>query len=223
MPRTEKQVMVVGLGQFGMALTRVLSERGVEVLAVDMDEKRVRVASQYATDALCFDATDEEALGRTAPGRRDVCVCAIGDEATEASIVCTALLKQMGAKLLVARVNSDLHERILRLVGADLVINPERAFGERFANQIMHEGVLGELPLGADLVITELELPKAFAGRNLLDLSLPRRFNVTVVAVRRSEDPEVAVQPNPKEPFEAGDVLVVVSPPDAVATMLEKI
>lgn len=219
----EKQVMVVGLGQFGMALTRVLSERGVEVLAVDEDDKRVRVASQYATEALCFDATDEEALGATAPGRRDVCVCAIGDEATEASIVCTALLKQMGAKLLVARVNSDLHERILRLVGADVVVNPERAFGERFANQIMHEGVLGELPLGSDLVITELELPKAFAGRNLIELSLPRRFKVTVVAVRRTDEPEAAVQPDPKAPLSVGDVLVVVSPNDAVAKMLEKV
>lgn len=219
----EKQVMVVGLGQFGMALTRVLSERGVEILAVDRDAQRVRVASQYAAEALCFDATDEEALGRTAPGRRDVCVCAIGDEATEASIVCTALLKQMGAKLLVARVNSDLHERILRLVGADLVVNPERAFGERFANQIMHEGVLGELPLGSDLVITELRLPKAFVGRSLIELELPRRFKVTVVAVRRRDESDSAVQPDPREPMKAGDVLVVVSSADAVPNMLRKL
>lgn len=215
--------MVVGLGQFGMALTRVLSERGVEVLAVDRDQQRVRVASQYATEALCFDATEEEALGRTAPGRRDVCVCAIGDEATEASIVCTALLKQMGAKLLVARVNSDLHERILRLVGADMVVNPERAFGERFSNQLMHEGILGELPLGRDLVITELRLPKAFAGRNLIEMALPRRFNLTVVAVRRADEPESATQPDPTVPLHAGDVLVVVGPPDAVTTMLDKV
>jgi trk/ktr system potassium uptake protein len=218
-----KQVMVVGLGQFGMGLTRVLSDRGVEVLAVDRDPKRVRVASASVTEALCFDATDEEALARTAPDRRDVCVCAIGDEATEASIVCTALLKQMGAKLLVARVNSDLHERILRLVGADIVVNPERAFGERFANLIMYEGVMGELPLGGDLVVTELHLPKAFVGRNLVELQLPRRFRVTVVALRRSEDPTSAVQPDPRQQLAAGDVLVVVAPADAVSEMLERL
>src|SRR5690606_15392847 len=97
-------------------------------------------------------------------------VCAIGDEASEGSIICVALLKQMGVKRLIGRASNDLHARILRLVGADMVVNPERDFGERFANLLMHDRVLGELPLGADLVLTELEVPKAFIGRNLIEL-----------------------------------------------------
>jgi trk system potassium uptake protein len=216
------QIMVIGLGQFGMSLTRALSARGVEVLAIDRDEARVRTASEHAAEALCFDATDEPALARTAPGRRDVCVCAIGDEATEASIICTALLKQMGAQRLVARTNNALHERILRLVGADAVIDPEREFGERFANQLMHEGLMGELPLGGDLVITEMRVPGAFVGRTLIDLALPRRFNVTVVAVRRPDEPAVLL-PDPKQPFSDADILVVVAQPDAVSQMLDRL
>ncbi|MEZ4438454.1 MAG: TrkA family potassium uptake protein [Polyangiaceae bacterium] len=219
----KRQVMVVGLGQFGMALTRVLTERGVEVLAIDVDEARVRVASSYAADVLCFDATDEDALAQAAPERRDVCVCAIGDEAREASIVCTALLKQMGAKLLVARVSSDLHERILRLVGADVVVNPERAFGEGFANNLIYERVKGELNLGGDLLITELEVPPSFVGRTLLELQLPRRYQLSVVALRRAADPGTALQPDPKHPFASGDIIVVVGPPEAAARMLERI
>jgi trk system potassium uptake protein TrkA len=123
----------------------------------------------------------------------------------------------------VARVNSDLHERILRLVGADLIVNPERAFGERFANLIMYEGVMGELPLGSDLIITELKLPKSFVGRTLMELELPRRYRVTVVAVRRPDEPGSAMQPDPRAPLAGGDVLVVVSPPDAVSAMLERV
>jgi trk system potassium uptake protein len=146
-------------------------------------------------------------------------VCAIGDEATEASIICTALLKQMGARRLVARTNNALHERILRLVGADAVVDPEREFGERYANLLMHEGVMGELPLGGDLVITELRVPEAFVGRSLIELALPRNFNVTVVAVRRPDAPSVLL-PDPKEAFSRDDILVVVSQPDAVSKML---
>lgn len=215
------QIMVIGLGQFGMSLTRTLSARGVEVLAIDRDEQRVRAASEHAAEALCFDATDEPALARTAPSRRDVCVCAIGDDATEASIICTALLKQMGAKRLVGRTNNPLHERILRLVGADEVVDPEREFGQRYANLLMHEGLMGELPLGGDLVISEMRAPKAFVGRSLIDLALPRRFNVTVVAVRRPDEP-AALLPDPKQPFSEDDILVVVSHPDAIAKMLER-
>lgn len=218
----KKQVMVLGLGHFGTAVARALSERGTEVIAVDRDPVRVRNISQSVAEALCFDATDEELLSRTAPGRRDACVCAIGDEATEASIICVALLKQMGAKRLIGRASSDLHARILRLVGADMVVNPERDFGERFANLLMHDRVLGELPLGGDLVLTELEVPKAFVGRTLIDLELPKRYGVTIVALRGAGDPKVRV-PDPRAGFETGDVLLAVAPKDVVNQMLERV
>lgn len=214
--------MIVGLGQFGMGLARSLSERGVEVLAVDRDDKRVREAAQFITEALCFDAKDEEALARTAPSRRDACVCAIGDEATEAAIICTALLKQLGARRLVARASSELLTRILHLVGADSVVNPERDFGQRFATILLHEGVLGELALGQDLVVTELLLPEALAGRSLIELELPKRHGITVVAVRAAGSAGITA-PDPRVPLDAGDALVVVSKRDAVTAMLGRL
>lgn len=218
----KKQVMIIGLGHFGVSVARALTARGSEVLAVDRDPQRVRNVSQSVAQALCFDATDEELLSRTAPGKRDACLCAIGDDALEASIMCTALLKQMGAKHLIARANNDLHLRILKLVGADMVVNPEREFGERFASLLIHDRVLGELPLGTDLILTELHVPKAFLGRNLIELELPRRFGVTVVAVRLSGAKDVSV-PNPKAPFNEGDVLITVAGKDTVTEMLDRV
>jgi trk system potassium uptake protein len=215
------QAIVVGLGQFGMSVARTLAERGVEVLAVDIQEDRVRVAASFVAEAACFDATDTDALARTSPDRREVCVCAIGDEAKEASIICTALLRQMGAKRIIARSNDDIHARILKLVGAHQVVNPEQQFGERFASQILHESILGELPLGEDLLITEFQPPAAFVGHTLADLQLPRRFGVTAVAIRRARR-SVVVLPNPHEPLEADDVLVVVAKEGAVATLMER-
>jgi trk system potassium uptake protein TrkA len=204
-----------------MSVARTLAERGVEVLAVDIQEDRVRVAASFVAEAACFDATDTEALARTSPDRREVCVCAIGDEAKEASIICTALLRQMGAKRIIARSNDDIHARILKLVGAHQVVNPEQEFGERFASQILHESILGELPLGEDLLITEFQPPAAFVGHTLADLQLPRRFGVTAVAIRRARR-SVVILPNPHEPLEADDVLVVVAKEGAVATLMER-
>lgn len=217
-----KQVIVIGLGQFGMALSRTLSERGVEVLAVDVNEERVRLASAFVVEAACFDATDEQALMRAAPERREVCVNAIGDDAKDASIICTALLRQMGAPYIVGRASDDLHARILRLVGAHHVVNPEREFGERFASRIVHQGIIGEMPLGEDLVITELTAPSLFVGRSLDKLELPRRFGLQVVAIRRGGSGNVLI-PEPKETLVAEDVLVVVSKQGAVGRLLERI
>lgn len=217
-----RQAVIIGLGHFGMSLSRALSDRGVEVLAVDVREERVRVASSFVTHAVCFDATDTEALAGTAPERRDVCVCAIGDEAREASIICTALLRQMGARRVIARANDDLHARILSLVGAHQIVNPERDFGERFASQIMHEGVIGELPLGKGLLVTELQPPRSFLGRTLADLQLPRRHGVTVVAIRRAGAAAV-LMPEPHTSIEPDDVLVVVAREGAVSELMDRV
>jgi len=218
----KKQAMVIGLGQFGMALARSLSARQVEVLAVDARAERVRVASGFAVSSVQFDATDEAALLRAAPDRRDVCICSIGDEAREASIICTALLRQLGAPYIVARATDPLHERILRLVGAHDVVNPESAYGERLATRLLYAGVLDEVPLGPDLVITEMRPPPAMVGRTLQELELPRRHGLTVVAIRRPTEDAVA-RPGPNERLQSDDILVVVSAPGAVARLLDRV
>lgn len=211
--------MVIGLGQFGMALARSLAEREVEVLAMDARKEPVEVASTFAASAVQLDATEEDALRRTSPDRRDLCVCAIGDENREGSIMCTALLRQLGARHILARATDAMHERILRLVGAHDVVNPERAFGERLATKLLYTAVLDEVPIGGDLVLTELRPPAAFVGRTLSDLALPRRYEINVVAVRREGDKGVSA-PSPTTPLQETDILIVVSPPQGVAKLL---
>lgn len=216
------QALVIGLGQFGMSLAQSLASHNVEVIAVDRRERRVKIASEFVAEALAFDAMDDDALQRLAPSRRDLCVCAVGDEAREASILITALLRQMGGPRVLARATDPLHARILRLVGAHEVVNPEQAFGARLAFRLAHRGVVNVLPLGADLVITELELPATMVGKTLKELELPRRHGITVVAIRRLENGEGSAHlPNPSEPLEVGDVLVTVSRPGAAETFLE--
>lgn len=216
-----KQAIVVGLGQFGMALAKSLTDKGVEVLAVDVKEANVEAAAAFTAEAVALDATDEAALARLSPDRRDLCVSAIGDEAREASIICTALFRQMGAKRVVSRATDPLHERILRLVGAHDVVNPEQDFGERFATRLLYAGIIDEIPLGADLSLTEMKAPPSFAGRSLVELELPARHGVTVIAIRRGDTREVSL-PRASERLREGDILVVVARPTAVTDLLEK-
>ena len=213
---------MVGLGQFGMALAEALSSKDFEIIAVDRRPERVRLASTFAAEALCFDPTDEEALAAAAPAQRDLCVCAIGDESRESSIICTALLRQMGVRRVVARANDPLHERILRLVGAHEVVNPEREFGQRFASRLAYQDLAGEMPLGQDLVISEVHVPPVMQGRSLVDLRLPSRFGVTVVAIRRGAGGDVVV-PVATEPLASGDILLLVGRRGAVPRMLERL
>jgi len=208
-----QQALIVGLGQFGMALARALVGKDEEVLAVDVREDRVQIAATFATEALTMDAMDEAELARLHPEARDLCVCAIGDESRGASIIVTAMLRQMGAKRLVARASDEIHERILHLVGAHEVLNPERILGERLVDRLSVRGVLDEVPLGDDLRITELAAPPALRGRSLVELRLPHTAQLTVLAIRRTRGEEARVLlPSASMRIEAGDVLVVVGP-----------
>jgi len=216
----KKQALVIGLGQFGMSLVRSLTALGVDVFAVDRNPNLTRFAADVAAEAATFDGADEEALARTAPARRDVCICAIGDESRESAIICTAMLRQMGAPRVIARAADPVLERILKLVGAHEVVNPEDAFGQRLAAHLAHEGVMGEYPLSAGIIITELRVPDAFVGRTLIELGLPRKHGITVVALQRGA--ETVPTPDPRDPLRRDDLLVVVSKTGAVAKLLDR-
>ena len=215
----KKQILVIGLGQFGMGLIKALSKKNVEVIALDIDQKKVQQASPYTDQAFCCDATDQDTLAQFNPSARDVCICATGDQSKEAAIICTAILKQMGARRVIARANDDLHARILSLVGADEVINPEWAFGERFSNRVINEAILEEMSLGSDLVVTEFRTPRNFERKSLLDLNLRRKYGMTVVAIRSASTGQVQLA-HPEEILQKDDILIVVSKTDSVARLL---
>ncbi|MFW7379250.1 MAG: potassium channel family protein [Oligoflexus sp.] len=216
----KKQIVVIGLGQFGMGLVKTLATRDVEVIAVDTDEKRIHQAAALVDKVYCFDATEEDAVAQLMPASRDVCICATGDQSKEAAIICTALLKQMGAKRVIARANDELHSRILKLVGADEVINPEWEFGARFANRIISESILEQMSLGADLVVTELKVPARFANQSLVDLNLRKQFGVTVIALR-NENGGIVRPASPNEILQESDILILVSQRGSVEKMIE--
>ncbi len=216
-----QQIIIIGLGQFGMSLARTLSEKGAEVLAVDANKSLVEEASAFVAEAVVIDATDEAELARLEPRKRDSAVCAIGDDSKEASIICTALLRQMGAPVVIARANDKMHKRILQLVGAHQVINPEQEFGKRFANRLLYRDVIVDTNLGEDLHLTEIRIQPAMIGKNLLELSLPKRFGVMVVGIRRGNPPRV-LQPSAHAPLEANDNLIIVSNESAIPKLTKE-
>ena len=218
----KQQALIIGLGQFGRALARTLASRGIEVIAVDVSELAVQMVADVVADCMVLDASVESALAQLEPARRDLCVCTIGSEARDAAIVVTALLRQMGAPRVVARANDDTTERILRLVGAHEVVNPERAFGERLATRLLYSDIIEEFPLGEDLVISEIRPPRMLLGRSLRELDLRRRSKISVVAIRRELDGRGrALIPTADDRILPEDILVVVAPRNAVQQLLE--
>jgi trk system potassium uptake protein TrkA len=225
--KKRKQALVIGLGQFGMSLARELTRRGMEVLAADKDLGLVQLASAFVDDAMVLDASDEAGILKAKPDRRDVCVCAIGNESRDGSIVCTALLKQFQARYVIARATDAIHAKILVAVGADKVVNPEDAFGKSLAGTIVYENLESQAVLGSDgnLVITELKATKWMIGQRLRTLNLRKEYAVNVVAIRTKtgNNTDRAGIPDPDQILHDEDRLFLVGRPDDMNRMLEKL
>ena len=210
------QVLIIGLGQFGMSLARTLSEKGAEVIAADSDKELVEEAASFLDDAICLDATDETAMARLCPKERDVVICAIG--AREPSILTTAILKQMGCENIIARATDKIHERILKAVGAKNVINPDAEYGKKFAYKILFQNIIND-ETSENIQLLEINVLPFMAGKNLIELALPNKYGIIVAAIKRDDK---LTRPFPNEILEEKDKLLLVCTEDAIAKMIEE-
>ena len=212
----KEQVLIIGLGQFGMALTRTLFEKGYEVIAVDVDKKLVNEASNYATDAICIDAIDEISLSKLSPKTRDLIICSIG--AREPSILAVALLKQMGCENIVARASEAIHARILKAIGAKRIINPEYEYGKKFANKIIFKSIF--LDNNADeLELFEIPVQSFMIDKNLRELQLPDKYNVIVAGIMKDNK---YTRPVPDEKFQPNSRLLVTGTNEDIEKMIKE-
>lgn len=171
----KEQILIIGLGQFGMSLARNLSEKDFDVIAADINQKLVSDASNFVTDAICLDATDEISLSKLSPKDRDIVVCTIG--AKEPSILAVALLKQMGCENIIARASETIHARILKAIGAKRVINPEHEYGKKYANKILMKSIFVEnTPNELDLL--EIPVQSYIFDNDSLEVQLPDNLKV---------------------------------------------
>lgn len=215
-----KQIMVIGLGQFGMALARALSERGVEVMAVDISQKKVDAASEFVSYAVALDATDENALMKLRPADRDSVICCMSSTSKEAAIICTSLLRQMGCSHIVARAGNEIYRRILFMVGAHEVIIPEQDYGSRFATHLLYRDMIVDNDDINKLNLNEIRLPESMAGKTLIQLALPKKYGIIVAALRRDGK---LLRPEPDQPLQKNDMLLIVSDEQAIAKLSAEI
>lgn len=202
-----KQFLVLGLGRFGASLAKTLCELGQEVLAIDSDEELVNDIAPYVTQAMQLDATDEALLATLGVKNFDAAIVSIGQN-TRDSILVSVLLKELGVPYLVAKANDDLHAKVLRKIGADRVIFPERDMGARLARSIIAPNVLELMNLSDDYQIMEIRVPERWVGDTIIGVNVRRKYGVNILAIHRSE--RFLVSPAADLSFVSGDTLLVM-------------
>ncbi len=215
----KKQIVVIGLGQFGGNMAIALASLGHDVLAIDRSEKEVQQVSANVTHAAQADATSEGVLKDLGVGNFDIGIVGIGGR-VESSILATILLKKLGVPHVIARADSDLHGSILEKIGADRVVFPERECGIRVAEGITLPDVSDYMVLTPAYGVSRLTAPPYFVGRSLSELEFGQegQWKVAVLLILRGD--EVIITPGGGEVVKAGDALVVAGGHDDLEKLL---
>ena len=216
----KQQYLVVGLGGFGHNLALSLVELGAEVMGVDRDELVVAEVADRITHTAVADTTDSRVVKQLGVADFDAVVCAIGTH-LEASLMTTLLLKENGAKKLVAKAANEMHGKILSRIGADTVLYPEKEVASRLAKDFMASKDFVELvPLTVQHSMFELTAPKKFCGHTLQELHLRANFGLNVIGLKRGD--QTIVSPAADEVIRHNDLMIVVGDRKKAQQAIEK-
>jgi trk system potassium uptake protein len=202
-----REFLVVGLGRFGTSVAHGLLREGHDVLAIDLDFRRVQELSKELPHIVQIDATSLEALREVGAEHFDTAVVCIGHN-FESNLFATVLLRKLGLRRVITKAGTRTQRDILLQVGADEVILPEHEAGTRLAQRISTTNFVDYLQLGPDMGIVEMQAPEHLHGQTLAEADLRGRYNLTVLAVRRNG--EFYFNPTDDTAITQGDELLVL-------------
>lgn len=203
---SKKQFLIIVLGRFGLSLCEELYRQKAEILVIDIDEERVKKVADYCVQAIVADASDEEVLKEIDLYSYEVIFVAIGDN-IHANILTTLILKECGVKKVWVKADDRFHERILRKIGADRIVLPQKEMGVQIAQSMIDDRIHGSLSLGEDMMLTEFLISDKNSNLKLSDIELIDQEKIQVLGVRRGKVLISSVDINMS--MRTGDVLIL--------------
>ncbi len=221
---------VIGLGMFGNSIARTLSNRGAEVLAIDIDIDKVEQVKDEVAYAVALDSTDQRALKAQNIEDVDAVVVAIGEN-FEGLLLTTVLLLEMNVKRIIARAANAQQRMILKKMGVEEVLSPEDTVGVSVAEMLLHPNMKSFLSLGDDYEIVELKTPKRIVNQSIREVQLREKYNLNLITIKREFEEKVAGEvvknqhvigvPTGETVLKDSDVIILLGRKDSVEKFIE--
>lgn len=212
----KKTYAVFGLGRYGEAVAKELVAHGMDVIAVDADERIVNAVADELPICKCADITDPDVIRQLAIANVDVVIIAMANN-LEASVMAVTLCKEVGVETVIAKCANEMHQKILTRVGADKVVFPENESGIRLAKNLLSSGFVDMVSLAKNVSMIELDVKSEWVGKNLIELNLRKKYSINVVAMRK--DDMVSVDIDPHAALLESDKLIVIANTEKLARL----
>lgn len=203
----KKEFAVIGLGRFGKTVATSLASSGAQVLVLDQDENALQEVSDAVTHTIRGEATSASTINQLGLGNYDAAVIAMSSN-LESNFMATILVKEAGVPFIVVKAKTELEGRVLKKVGADKVIYPEKETGMRLANHLMHDNYFEAVELSEEYSIVDVDIPQDWIGKSLKTLNIRAKYGVNVIGVKGSS--ELNINPAPDDVLKEDDVLIML-------------
>ena len=197
------QVAVLGLGRFGTELALSLANEGHDVLAIDSSEAAVLGVTDQVSKVAIADITDERAL--RAVGVEHLSTGVVATSEIEASVLATMNLISLGVEAVYAKAQNERHALMLRRLGVQRVVEPEKEGGQRFAHMLRLRDATDYLSVTRDYGLATYTPPPALYGKTLDQLDDEHSTRRLLMLVRQDR---VQLNPLRSQPIRAGDLLI---------------
>ena len=213
-----KSILVIGLGRFGRHMAKKFSEQNNDVMARDINEERINNVLSVVTNALIGDATNERFMETIGVRDFDLCVVAIGDN-FQSSLETTALLKDLGAKFVLARASRDVHAKFLLRNGADDVIYTEKETAERLAVKYGSDNIFNYIELNDEYSIYEIAVPSSWLNKSILKVNVRSKYGISILATKQGNN--IYPLPKPEHVFTDSESLMILGKNEDVSRFIK--
>lgn len=203
----DKNIIVLGLGRFGMSVATRLFKEGFYVTAVDYDYDLIEKMADSVSSAIQADITEEVAMHSLGINNYDVAIIATGSD-LEASIEATLICKDSGVNEVIAKASSKQHARILKKIGADRIVFPEFDTGQRLAKSLSGPSLMEIIDFSDEISLIKIKARKSWIGKSLVDLDFRKRYQMNVIAFER--DNHMIIDFDPNLLIEEDDTIVLI-------------
>lgn len=202
-----KQIVIIGLGKFGMSVAKLLSKYDYDVLAIDDQESLIEEVVPFVTRAMQLNALDSEALKSAGIKNFDIAIIGIGDN-IESSLMIALTLKELGIPNIIAKSRDEKHTKLLEMIGVNKIVQPEIDSAVRLVNTLTTTYIKDKMELSKDYSMIEIETPKIWVGKSFSELALRQKHSINVVCVKRNSE---VIFPTANYELDENDLLLVMA------------
>lgn len=203
-----KNILILGLGYFGLSLVRELSQSQHDIIVIEEDQERAELVKDLAGQVIVANAASKDLLKKFAINIDCAIVCI--SEKVDSSVLITYHLKEIGVKKIIAKATTVDHGEILKSVGADEIIFPEDEVARRVARNLISPDILDVLQLSDEFDIIELPVPDKFLTKTIRELQIRNTYEIDLLAVKNPLTGQIKLMPPPDYRFNPDDVMIFI-------------